>query len=323
LIAVVAAFVSARNAAAAPRVERDIAYAFSVRGADARRRQSFDLYLPESPKPAPLVVFIHGGSWAESDDEYGFGRRVADALVADGAAVALVRYRLSPAVKHPTHVRDVAAALAALERLAGRYGYDAKRIYLIGHSAGATIAAQLALDESYLKEVDMRPANLSGVVLLSGIYDLGPAGPMAGRFAPFARAAFGTQTAVLRVASPVTRAGRGPPMLVLCGENDLERLAIDARRFVKALRSSGQTKVRNVIVPERNHFGIVNLAKAPLVRALIDDTIGLKPLDSAVAELLHRWKRVKCWSAATRASTATVSAVSARTRAASRVQTEN
>ena len=175
MIAVVAAFVGARNAAAAPRVERDIAYAFSVRGADARRRQSFDLYLPESPKPAPLVVFIHGGFWAESDDEYGFGKRVADALVADGAAVALVRYRLSPAVKHPTHVRDVAAALAALERLAGRYGYDAKRIYLIGHSAGATIAAQLALDESYLKEVDMRPANLSGVVLLSGIYDLGPA----------------------------------------------------------------------------------------------------------------------------------------------------
>jgi acetyl esterase/lipase len=292
LIAVVAAFVGARNATAAPRVERDIAYAFSVNGADARRRQSFDLYLPESSKPAPLVVFIHGGFWAESDDAYGFGKRVADALAADGAAVALVRYRLSPAVKHPTHVRDVAAALAALKRLAGRYGYDAKRIYLIGHSAGATIAAQLVLDAAYLNEVDMRPADLSGVVLLSGIYDLGPSGPMEGQFAPFARAAFGTQTAALRAASPITHAGRGPPMLVLCGENDLERLAIDARRFVKALRAAGQTKVRNVIIPKRDHFGIVDLGKAPLVRALIDDMIGLKPLDTASAELLRlgdRW----------------------------------
>lgn len=294
LIAVAAAFVGARNAAAAPRIERDIAYAFSVRGADARRRQSFDLYLPESSKPAPLVVFVHGGFWAESDDEYGFGKRVADALVVDGAAVALVRYRLSPAVKHPTHVRDVAAALAALKRLAGRYGYDAERVYLIGHSAGATIAAQLALDATYLKEVDMRPGDLSGVVLLSGIYDLGPAGPMAGRFAPFARAAFGTQTAVRRGASPISHAGRGPPMLVLCGENDLERLAIDARRFVKALRAVGQTKVRNVIVPKRDHFGIVNLDKASLVRALIDDMIGLKRLDTARAELLRlrdRWAK--------------------------------
>jgi acetyl esterase/lipase len=294
LIAVVAAFVGARNAAAEPRVERDIAYAFSVRGADSRRRQSFDLYLPESSKPVPLVVFVHGGFWAESDDKYGFGKRVADALVADGAAVALVRYRLSPAVKHPTHVRDVAAALAALKRLAGRYGYDAGRIYLIGHSAGATIAAQLALDAAYLKEVDMRPADLSGVVLLSGIYDLGPSGPMAGQFAPFARAAFGTQTAILRAASPVTHAGRGPPMLVLCGENDLERLAIDARRFVKALRASGQTNVRNVIIPKRDHFGIVNLGKAPLVRALIDDMIGLKQLDAATVELLRlgdRWAK--------------------------------
>jgi len=294
MMVVVAALVWIGSAAAAPRIEREIAYAFSGRDAAARHRQSFDLYLPQTPKPAPLVVFIHGGFWAESDDQYGFGKLVADALVADGAAVALVRYRLSPAVQHPTHVRDVAAAIAALMRLAGRYGYDAKRIYLVGHSAGATMAAQLALDATYLSEVGMRPADLSGVVLLSGIYDLGSTGPMAKRFEPFARAAFGTAAALRRAASPVAHASRGPPMLVLCGENDLEGFASDARRFARALRDAGHTNVRDVIIPGRDHFGIVNLPNASFVRALIGDRVGLRPLEAPVAELLRlrsRWAK--------------------------------
>ncbi|HEX9810987.1 MAG TPA: alpha/beta hydrolase [Burkholderiales bacterium] len=283
--------VAAQCALAAPRVEREISYSFSPGDPALRRRQSFDLYLPKVKQP-PLVVFIHGGFWVESDDTYGIGPRLAEVLAEDGAAVALVRYRLSPGVRHPTHVRDAAAALATLKRLAGIYGYDPKRVYLIGHSAGATIAAQLALDPRHLADVGMRPSDLSGVVLLSGVYDLTSTGPMDARYEQFVRAAFGIDPAVRRAASPITHAGKAAPMLVLVGGNDLPGFAVDARRFVNRLRERGNRTVEALIVPGADSFRIASLRDDELVHALIDDFVGLRRVDPQIVEALHlrqRW----------------------------------
>ncbi|HKA32373.1 MAG TPA: hypothetical protein VKH64_04115, partial [Candidatus Binatia bacterium] len=80
---------------------RDIPY---TKPSDAKnaRRQTLDLYMPakRAQKP-PLVVFIHGGFWTLSDDEYGIGPAFAEGLLPTGVAVALVRYRLAPAAVHP------------------------------------------------------------------------------------------------------------------------------------------------------------------------------------------------------------------------------
>lgn len=292
LLAVLVCSVLAPPSGAAPRIERDIPYAFKQGDHVSLRRQSFDLYLPDADRP-PLVVFVHGGFWVESDDKYGIGPRFAQALVADRAAVALVRYRLSPEVRHPAHVQDVAAALAALKRLADRYGYDFERLYLAGHSAGATIAAQLALDSRHLESVNLGASAVAGAVLLSGIYDLGPSGPLAGRYEPFARAAFGAGAQARRAASPVRLARAGPPLLVLAAAADFPGFATDARRFVQRLQAAGHTDVTDAVIPGRDHFGIVDLPKAPLVRALIGDFVGLKDLDpqtETLLELRERWR---------------------------------
>lgn len=283
---------AAEPVTAAPRVEQEIPYAFTAGGHATLRRQSFDLYLPEATTRPPLVVFVHGGFWVESDDNYQIGPRVARLLAADGAAVALVRYRLSPAVRHPNHVLDVAAALAALKRLAPRYGYDAKRIYLVGHSAGATLAALLALEPRYLRERGLQPADVAGAVLISGIYDLGPAGPLASRHAPILNAAFGPEPAARRAASPVAFARAGPPLLVLAAAADAPGFAIDARRFVRTVRAAGSRNVQEAIIPDSDHFTIVDFNRSKLVRALIGAFVGLKPLDpqtAALMQLRSRW----------------------------------
>lgn len=282
------------QASAVPRIERDIPYAFSRGDAGALRRQSFDLYLPAATKP-PLVVFIHGGFWVESDDEYKIGPRIAEALAADGAAVALVRYRLSPQVRHPSHVRDVAAALAGLKRLAGRYGYDARRLYLVGHSAGATLAALLVLDPTYLREVEMKPGDIAGAVLVSGIYDLGSSGPLTSQHEKILAATFGPEPAARRRASPLTHVRSSPPLFVLSAANDFPGFAVDARRFVKALSGVGHRQVQELIVPGSNHFTITDpYRKERLVRAVLNGFTGLKPLDPQTAALLQlrqRWQQ--------------------------------
>ena len=103
-------------------VIKDISY----RGATtADRRTSLDLYLPppSTVKP-PLFIFVHGGFWLLSDDEYQIGPSIAANLSRDGVAVALVRYRLAPAYRHPAQAEDVAAAVGYLIKHASQYGFD-------------------------------------------------------------------------------------------------------------------------------------------------------------------------------------------------------
>jgi len=95
-------------------VIKDISY----RGATtADRRTSLDLYLPppSTVKP-PLFIFVHGGFWLLSDDEYQIGPSIAANLSRDGVAVALVRYRLAPAYRHPAQAEDVARRRRLLDQ---------------------------------------------------------------------------------------------------------------------------------------------------------------------------------------------------------------
>src|SRR5689334_14995137 len=87
-------------------VVRDIPYPGAVMG---ERRRSLDLYLPAEPRgqKPPLLIFVHGGFWRLPDDDFRIGPAVVDALVPEGIAVALLRYRLAPGYPHPAQAEDV------------------------------------------------------------------------------------------------------------------------------------------------------------------------------------------------------------------------
>ncbi|HMB94824.1 MAG TPA: alpha/beta hydrolase, partial [Tepidisphaeraceae bacterium] len=137
-------------------------------------RQKLDVYRPRGkPAAAPVVIFFYGGDWQSGNkSDYRF---VADAFTSRGFVAVLPDYRLYPQVTFPSFVEDAALAVRWTHDNAANFGGDPRRIYLMGHSAGAHIAALLTLDEHYLKNVGLDRSAIRATAGLSGPYDFVPA----------------------------------------------------------------------------------------------------------------------------------------------------
>ncbi|MGH7872959.1 MAG: alpha/beta hydrolase [Candidatus Binatia bacterium] len=276
----------------APAVIKDIPYSGAAKG---DRRRSFDLYLPakSSTKP-PLLIFVHGGFWLLSDDEYRIGPSIADNLIQDGVAVALLRYRLAPAYRHPTQAEDIAAGVAYLIKNADKFGFDGKRIFLAGHSAGGHLASLVALDASYLNHHGVMLNSLAGVISISGLYDLAPTWNVSQNQKSATASAFGKDPAVLKSASPIQYVHAGaPPFFILSAFQDFPGFALDARRFADALRKAGNQKIDQLMLKGADHFTSVKLddENQPVRRAILG-FMGVKPAPPELAEWIaakRRW----------------------------------
>jgi acetyl esterase/lipase len=138
-------------------------------------RQRLDIYRPTvrtDTGPAPVVLFIYGGSWTRGERaDYRF---VGEALAANGIVAIVADYRLSPQVRYASMLADNALALEWTLAHAAELGGDPSRTYLMGHSAGAYNAAMLALDPRWLRQVGLSPRQLAGWIGLAGPYDFLP-----------------------------------------------------------------------------------------------------------------------------------------------------
>ncbi len=136
-------------------------------------RQKLDVYTPDDNKgAAPVVVFFYGGSWNSGDRlDYEF---VAEALASRGMVAILPDYRLYPDVRYPDFLADSAQAVAWAAKEASRYGGDPKRLFVMGHSAGAYNAAMVALDKRWLGQAGTSPAIVRGWIGLAGPYNFLP-----------------------------------------------------------------------------------------------------------------------------------------------------
>jgi len=130
--------------------------------------QTYDLYRPRGDAEGrPLVVFIHGGFWRALDkSDHSF---VVPPLVAAGAVVANLNYDLCPNVTLDQMCDEVIAGVRHCHTNAAAWGADPARTVLIGHSAGAHLAARVL---NAPEDAHGRPADLvTGVAAISGIYE--------------------------------------------------------------------------------------------------------------------------------------------------------
>ncbi|WP_341988611.1 alpha/beta hydrolase [Azorhizobium sp. AG788] len=138
-------------------------------------RQSLDIYRPHmrGRPPAPVVVFFYGGGWVEGDRA--LYRFVGAALAAQGFVTVIPDYRVHPEVRFPTFLEDGARAVQWVRGQIGTFGGDPDRMVLMGHSAGAHLAAMLSFDRQWLGAYGLVPGrDLRGMVGLAGPYDFLP-----------------------------------------------------------------------------------------------------------------------------------------------------
>jgi acetyl esterase/lipase len=263
---------------------RDVAYV-EGKGAD-RVRHKLDLFLPEGKKDYPVIVFVHGGCWTIGDKSCaGLYSAVGRFLASRGVGAVLPNYRLSPWVKHPEHIKDVARAFAWTHKHIGEYGGDPDKLFIGGHSAGGHLAALLATDEQYLKAEGLSLKDVRGVVAVSGVYripdkvefqwasgDGGLAVKIALMTNPF-DLVFGKDPKVREAASPVCHVRPGlPPFLVVYAEHELPMLPEMAEDFAKTLKDK-KCDVELMKVEGRNHNDIIfraNNLDDPVAKAMLD-----------------------------------------------------
>ena len=147
---------AAAGASCTPPSHTTVAYR-TVPGV-ARDLTSLDLYVPprrcRRRAAVPIVVWVHGGGYLKGDKSQQVAAKVA--LVAKrGWIFASVNYRLSRPgagdAEYPDHYDDVASAIAWLRKHVRKRGGDPERIALLGHSAGADIVSNVAVNPTYLR----------------------------------------------------------------------------------------------------------------------------------------------------------------------------
>lgn len=129
--------------------------------------QHLRFWKSNSPK-APIIVFVHGGSWRVGTHLNSIGARKVDHLLTKGYAFATINYTLIPIVKVEEQVQEVANSIGFLAKKADELGFDDERVILMGHSSGAHVVTLLGTDTSYLERAGVDIGTIRGVISIDG-----------------------------------------------------------------------------------------------------------------------------------------------------------
>jgi arylformamidase len=249
---------------------------YAARSRDAERRflcrknlrwgeaadETFDFF-PAARADAPVLLFIHGGYWQElSKNESLFP---APDCVTNGIAYAALDYTLAPKASLASIVDQCRRAVAHFHREAGSLGFDPRRLYIAGSSAGAHLAAML-LVRGWQQRYGLGDDAVAGAVLLSGIYDVEPL------IGTYIDAALKLTQADAESLSPIRLPlGMSAPVVVAWGQHETGEFKRQSQAYAARLAAAG-FPTSALEAAGANHFDIVfSLAdrSMPLGRATL------------------------------------------------------
>jgi acetyl esterase/lipase len=229
-------------------VARDLAYG-------AHPRQVMDLFTPAGASGAPVVIYVHGGAFVrgnKSDNDQIYSN-VLYYFARHGCVGVNLEYRNAPQTQYPGAAADIRDALAWLRAHVGEYGGDAKRMFIIGHSAGGTHVGTYVFDPVMARRQD---DGLVGAILVSARLraDASPANPNAAAV----KAYFGDDVAQFEARSPVTHAANSAlPVMIAIAEFENPLLDAYCAEMFTALRLARPRAPRFVQLMAHNHTSIM------------------------------------------------------------------
>ncbi len=249
LIVVLAASLQADE----PKVHRGLPYADTK-----NERQTLDVYAPTKGENIPVVLWIHGGGWKAGDKAN--VQKKPQAFVDKGFVFVSTNYRFVPDVTVKEMAGDIAKAIRWVHDHAKEYGGDPKSIFVMGHSAGAHLAALVCTDESYLKAEGLPLSIIKGCVPVdTAVYDvkkqIDSIGPV--RAATYS-SVFGKDEASQKDFSPITHVAKDkniPPFLILHVADRPDSKA-QSQLLADKMKEAGVTA--KVVAAEGTNHGTIN-----------------------------------------------------------------
>lgn len=246
------------------RVERDLAY-----GPDARH--VLDVFAPAAAAAAlrPVLMFVHGGGFfgggrRTPDDASPFHDNVMLFAARNGVVGVNATYRLTPQHRWPAGAEDVAAAVRWVGAGIAAHGGDPARVFVMGHSAGATHVAGYLADRRLHGRGGV---GLAGAILVSGLYDLSGRTLFDGELAYFGEdvSLHPERAALPGVAEPPI------PLMIVHAEHDPAVFHREAGRLAASLARAGRV-ARTVLLAGHGHISeiyAINTADTSLSREIL------------------------------------------------------
>ena len=226
----------------------DIAYGSGL-------RSRLDVYRPDAGSGAPVVLFFYGGSWQSGDRS--LYRFVGASLAACGIAAVIPDYSVYPDARYPDFLEEGADAVRFVRDNAAAWRGDPTRLVLMGHSAGAYIAAMLAFDRRWLDRVEIdADRDIAGMVGLAGPYDFLPI------VDPVLQDIFGGPDRIETQPIRYVTAG-APPALLIAPRRDRIVSPGNTKRLAAQIRAFG-SKVEERSYPHVGHLSVLGALAPPL-----------------------------------------------------------
>jgi triacylglycerol lipase len=223
---------------------RDIAYG-------DHPRQCMDIYSATALKQAPVVIYIPGGGFTGGDkrqDERFFGN-VGRFFAKRGVVAVIGNYRLAPEFTWPAAAEDVAHIVAWVKANIAKFGGDHSRVFLFGHSAGASHAASFLFDPELKGD-----EQICGAILSSGLYVL-----RTSEMRPNVAQYFGTDERTFERRSVLSHvSGTKIPVLLTTAEYDPVPLATPTFDLAIALTRRDGRPPKVMWLEDHNHYSCIS-----------------------------------------------------------------
>lgn len=232
------------------RVIKDISYKDDVVSQTPyeQERCKLDLTLPVGAKGFATFVWFYGGGLKNGakDLRSEYCAEIRQSLAQAGVAVVTPDYRLSPKVKYPAYVDDAAAAFAWTVKHITEHGGDPRKVFIGGHSAGATLALLVGMDPNRLKPHGLTLGSVAGIAQVSG--------QVLTHYTIREERGQPRYAITCDEAAPAFYIRKTlPPILSIYAQNDMLSRAEENLFFVTTLKAAGHAESYSLRVDDRDH----------------------------------------------------------------------